>query len=139
MKEESPEAREMPEALMRLGELYWETRARAVRGALQGVGEEARPISAAPSPSRTSSALARLFARVLKDYPWFESYDLALYVDGFLATEQGKQDEALGAVQSHPHRVSRQPRSSPTRTWRAPKRSSTASTTTPGRSSNTRR
>ena len=36
-----------------------------------------------------------LFGRVLRDYPHFDEYDLALYVDGFLASEQGKEDEAL--------------------------------------------
>ena len=31
---------------------------------------------------------------MLRDYPWFDQYDLALYVDGFLAFEQGKEEEA---------------------------------------------
>jgi tetratricopeptide (TPR) repeat protein len=35
---------------------------------------------------------------VLQQYPSFERYDLALYVDGFLATEEGKTDQALERV-----------------------------------------
>jgi len=56
---------------------------------------EKRPtISAVRPPSRASTGRALFRARP-QDYKWFESYDLALYVDGFLATEQGKLDEAL--------------------------------------------
>ncbi|HWO08747.1 MAG TPA: tetratricopeptide repeat protein, partial [Polyangiaceae bacterium] len=49
-----------------------------------------------PVPEYASSR-AR-FARVLEHYPSFERYDLALYVDGFLASEEGKMDEALQRV-----------------------------------------
>ena len=35
------------------------------------------------------------FSKVLKRHKTFKDYDLALYVDGFLATEEGKFDEAL--------------------------------------------
>ncbi len=47
-----------------------------------------------PAPELDYRAPRELFARVLRDYPWFDQYDLALYVDGFLAYEQGKEDEA---------------------------------------------
>src|SRR5579859_1922312 len=94
VKEESPSAREMPEALMRLGELYWEgEREQAV---VRFREWEKRPTDQrGPAPEPNYDRARALFARVLRDYKWFESYDLALYVDGFLATEQGKQDEAL--------------------------------------------
>lgn len=88
------EAREMPEALLRLGELKWELeREEAV---VRFAEWEKRPVDQrGPAPEPNFQPSRDLFARVLKDYPWFGQYDLALYVDGFLAYEQGKQDEAL--------------------------------------------
>jgi TolA-binding protein len=94
VKEESPSAREMPEALMRLGELYWETEREQL--VVRFREWEKRPTDQrGPAPEPNFDRSRVLFARVLKDYKWFEAYDLALYVDGFLATEQGKADEAL--------------------------------------------
>jgi len=94
VKEELREAREMPEALMRLGELYWETEREQTVARFREW--EKRPVDQrGPAPEPSYDRARALFSRVLKDYKWFEAYDLALYVDGFLATEQGKQDEAL--------------------------------------------
>ncbi|MET0595916.1 MAG: tetratricopeptide repeat protein, partial [Polyangiaceae bacterium] len=94
VKEESAAAREMPEALMRLGELYWETEREQFVTRFQAW--EKRPVDQRGQVPEPNFDRARvLFARVLKDYKGFEQYDLALYVDGFLATEQGKEDEAL--------------------------------------------
>ena len=46
-----------------------------------------------PAPNYT---LARSrFERVLKKHKTYSEYDFALYVDGFLATEEGKGEEAL--------------------------------------------
>ena len=87
------EAREMPEALVRLGELQWEN---ARDGFVDRFKEwEKRPVDQrGPAPELDYRVPRDLFARVLRDYPWFDQYDLALYVDGFLAYEQGKEDEA---------------------------------------------
>jgi cellulose synthase operon protein C len=88
------ESPEMPEAMMRLGELRWELEREQFIDRFKAW--ESRPLDqrgTAPEPNFSPSR--QLFARVLADYPWFEEYDLALYVDGFLATEQGKHDEAL--------------------------------------------
>jgi len=99
-------AREMPEALLRLGELEWELeRERFVE---RFKAWEAKPVDQrGPAPEPNYQPARDLFARVLKDYPWFRQYDLALYVDGFLAYEQGKQDEALARfdriLKEHPH------------------------------------
>jgi tetratricopeptide (TPR) repeat protein len=92
---ESPrEAREMPEALMRLGELLWEEEREAF---VERFKEwEKKPVDQrGPAPEPRFQPSRELFARVLKDYPWYGSYDLALYVDGFLSSEQGKPEEAL--------------------------------------------
>ncbi len=88
------ESREMPEALLRLGELKWELERENATARFQAW--EAKPIDQrGPAPEPDYQPSRELFARVLRDYPWFSAYDLALYVDGFLAYEQGKQDEAL--------------------------------------------
>lgn len=88
------ESREMPEALLRLGELEWELEREQFVERFKAW--EAKPVDQrGPAPEPNFQPARDLFARVLKDYPWFGQYDLALYVDGFLAYEQGKQDEAL--------------------------------------------
>ena len=88
------EAREMPEALLRLGELKWELEREQFVERFRVW--ESKPVDQrGPSLDPNFQPSRDLFARVLKDYPWFSQYDLALYVDGFLAYEQGKQDEAI--------------------------------------------
>jgi tetratricopeptide (TPR) repeat protein len=87
------EAREMPEALVRLGELQWEGERDRFVDRFQAW--EKRPVDQrGPAPELDYRVARELFGRVLGDYRWFEHYDLALYVDGFLAFEQGKEDEA---------------------------------------------
>jgi tetratricopeptide (TPR) repeat protein len=86
-------AREMPEALVRLGELVWENERESFVERFE-VWDK-RPVDQRGAAPELDYRPARdLFGRVLHDYPWFEQYDLALYVDGFLAFEQGKEDEA---------------------------------------------
>jgi len=92
---ESPrEAPEMPEALLRLGELRWEVER---EGYVERFKRwDALPVDQrGPTPQPDFKPSRDLFGRVLKDYPQFPEYDLALYVDGFLASQAGKEDEAL--------------------------------------------
>ena len=85
---------EMPEALVRLAELKWEGERESF---VERFKEwEKKPVDQrGNAPELNYGPSRELFARVLKDYPWFGQTDLALYVDGFLATEQGKTEEAL--------------------------------------------
>ena len=84
----------MPEAMMRLGELLWENERESVVERFKDW--EKKPVDQRGPAPEINYALSRdLFGKVLRDYPWFEQYDLTLYVDGFLATEQGKSDEAF--------------------------------------------
>ena len=88
------DSREMPEALMRLGELKWELEREQYVDRFKTW--ESKPVDQrGPAPEPNFGPSRELFGRVLKDYPQFGQYDLVLYVDGFLATEQGKQDEAI--------------------------------------------
>lgn len=86
-------SREMPEALVRLGELQWEDERESFVSRFEAW--EARPVDQrGPTPELDYRVARDLFGRVLRDYPWFDDYDLVLYVDGFLAFEQGKESEA---------------------------------------------
>ncbi len=87
------EAAEMPEALVRLAELQWENERESFVTRFE-VWDKKPLDQRGPAPELDYRVARDLLGRVLKDYPWFESYDLALYVDGFLAFEQGKEDEA---------------------------------------------
>jgi tetratricopeptide (TPR) repeat protein len=100
------ESREMPEAMLRLGELKWELEREQFVDRFKAW--EAKPVDQRGALQEPNFQPSRdLFARVLKDYPWFSQYDLTLYVDGFLAYEQGKQDEALARfdriLKEHPN------------------------------------
>ena len=100
------DAREMPEAMMRLGELRWEVEREGFLDRFKAW--EARPVDQrGPAPEPDLKPSRDLFGKVLTDYAWFHEYDLALYADGFLATQQGKQDEALARferiLREYPH------------------------------------
>jgi TolA-binding protein len=92
---ETPEqAREMPEALLRLAELQWELArdeflARFKRWEATPADERNDP------PTPDYSTARRNIGRVLKSHPGYREYDLALYIDGFLANEQGNFEESL--------------------------------------------
>src|SRR5450432_1963466 len=67
IKEESVQAREMPEAMMRLGELYWETEREQF--VLRFQEWEKKPVDQrGPTPDPNFDRARALFARVLKDY-----------------------------------------------------------------------
>jgi TolA-binding protein len=93
VSETPKDAPEMPEALLRLGELRWEIEREAYVERFKKWDE--MPVDQrGPTPVPNFAPSRDLFGRVLKDYPQFEAYDLALYVDGFLASEQGREAEA---------------------------------------------
>ncbi len=94
--DESPaDTAEMPEALLRMGELEWEDgRDKFLEDFKRWEKTPADQRSEPPIPDYRK-ARAR-FLRVLKNYKSFSQYDLALYVDGFLANEEGKFEDALG-------------------------------------------
>jgi len=85
----------MPEALLRMGELEWEDgRDKFLEEFKRWEKTPADQRNDPPTPNY-SKPRAR-FLRVLKNYKTFSQYDLALYVDGFLANEEGKFGDALG-------------------------------------------
>lgn len=97
--ETPPASREVPEALLRLGELKWEVEREAFVARFKAW--ESKPVDQrGPAPEPDVRPSRELFARVIKNYPRFPQMDLALYVDGFLAYEQGKQDEALARFEA---------------------------------------
>ncbi len=95
IKESPDNTPEMPEALLRMGELEWEDgRDRFLEAFKRWEKTPSDERNEPPAPDY-SQPRAR-FLRVLKNYKSFGQYDLALYVDGFLANEEGKFEEALG-------------------------------------------
>lgn len=93
VKESPKDSPEMPEALIRLGELKWEYEREAYIKRFSD-WEKQPPATRGPAPEPNYAESRALFARAIDDYPDFGDMDLALYVDGFLAAEQGKDDEA---------------------------------------------
>jgi TolA-binding protein len=93
-KELPKEAPERPSTLMRLGELEWEEAREQFL--VDFARWEKTPNDQRGDPPMPDYRVARAhFETVLRDHPGFARYDLALYVDGFLATEEGKGEEAL--------------------------------------------
>jgi TolA-binding protein len=92
--ESPPDAQSMPEALMRLGELQWED-ARDQFLVDFNKWDKSPSDKRGPPPNPDYAKPRALFLRVLRHYKTFSDYDLALYVDGFLANEEGKFNQAL--------------------------------------------
>ncbi len=92
---ESPaDGAEMPEALLRIGELEWE--AARDEFLLAFNRWEATPLEQRGAPPAPDYSRPRKrFLRVLQSYKTYRDYDLALYVDGFLAQEEGKLEESI--------------------------------------------
>lgn len=94
---ESPEtSTSMPEALLRLGELEWEDARDAFLSKFQAweaLPPERRAEAEPPTP-HYEQARAR-FLRVLRTYKTYREYDLALYIDGFLANEEGNFEQSV--------------------------------------------
>ncbi len=94
LRETPKDVPEVPEALLRLGELEWEhARDQFLLDFNRWEKTPADQRGAPPSPKYSQPR--KRFARVLSDYKSFRDYDLALYVDGFLAQEEGKLEESL--------------------------------------------
>ncbi len=95
IKESPEDSPEMPEALLRMGELEWEdSRDQFIK---DFEAWEKTPADRRGEPPNPSYAKPRArFLLVLKKHKTFDQYDLALYVDGFLANEEGKFKESLG-------------------------------------------
>jgi tetratricopeptide (TPR) repeat protein len=95
IKESPEDSNELPEALVRIGELEWEESRDQFLTDFQAWEKIPADRRGQPPVQDYSKPRAR-FLRVLKNYKTFREYDLALYIDGFLANEEGKPEEALG-------------------------------------------
>jgi TolA-binding protein len=87
-------APDLPEALLRLGELEWEDARDVFLDKFRRW--EASPADQRGDPPEPDYKKPReRFLQVLREHKNYPRYDLALYIDGFLATEAGKHEEAL--------------------------------------------
>ncbi|HEU4577607.1 MAG TPA: tetratricopeptide repeat protein [Polyangiaceae bacterium] len=94
LSELPPDATELPETLMRLGELEWED-SREVFLERFAQWEKTPTDQRGEPPVPDYSRSRGRFKQVLEQHPEFSRYDLALYVDGFLATEEAETEQAL--------------------------------------------
>ncbi|MEB2323785.1 MAG: tetratricopeptide repeat protein, partial [Sorangiineae bacterium] len=85
---------EVPEALMRIGELEWESARDDFLVSFKRW--DSQPADARGEPPEPDYSKPRgRFLRVLREFKSFPKYDLALYVDGFLANEEGHSKQAV--------------------------------------------
>jgi TolA-binding protein len=92
--ESKEDSADMPEALLRVGELEWEEARDRFVAAFQKWEKTPADQRGEPPAPNYEKPRTRFF-RVLTRYKSFPQYDLALYVDGFLANEEGKFEQAL--------------------------------------------
>ncbi len=93
--EADPKSPDMPEALMRLAELEWE-RSREEFLAKFRDWERTPADERSGSPPEPNYAVSRKrLLAILRKHKSYRDYDLALYVDGFLAQEEGKAKKSL--------------------------------------------
>jgi TolA-binding protein len=88
------EAREMPDALLRLSELRWED-ARADFLAAYAVWQKQPENKRGPEPKPDFTPSLALYERIITDYPDFARLDLVLYMRAFALLERGEEDAAL--------------------------------------------
>jgi outer membrane protein assembly factor BamD (BamD/ComL family) len=99
IKDEAKDSPDLPEALLKLAEIKWE---KARDRHLVAFAEwEKKPIGSKGPAPRLELADARALVRTVIDkFPGYHQYDLALYVDGALAGEEGKDKEALASFET---------------------------------------
>jgi cellulose synthase operon protein C len=92
--ETAKEAREMPDALLRLSELTWES-ARADFLAAYAVWQKQPEGKRGPDPKPDFTRTLSLYERIITDYPDFDRLDLVLYMRAFALLERGQDEAAL--------------------------------------------
>ncbi|MGZ6091086.1 MAG: tetratricopeptide repeat protein [Polyangiales bacterium] len=94
VRDEPKDSPDLPEALLKLAEIKWE-KAREKYLADFGAWEKLPVGSRGPAPKLDLAPSRALVKQVIDRFPNYPQYDLALYVDGALAGEEGKDNEAL--------------------------------------------
>lgn len=91
---EPEDADEMPDALLRLAELRWET-ARAEYLEAFAAWQKVPVSNRGPEPVPAYASAVELYDRILTKHRDFERYDLVLYMKAFALVEAGDLDGAL--------------------------------------------
>src|SRR5262249_15138585 len=92
--DEPKDSPDLPEALLKLAEIKWE-KAREKYLVDFAAWEKLPPGARGPAPKLDLTVPRALVKQVIDRFPNYHQYDLALYVDGALAGEEGKDKEAL--------------------------------------------
>jgi TolA-binding protein len=98
LRETPKEAREMPDAMLRLSELRWEG-ARADFLASYAVWQKQPERTRGPEPKPDFAPSLALYQRILDDYPDYARLDLVLYMRAMALVERGEEDAALPLFQ----------------------------------------
>ncbi len=88
------EARELPDALLRLSELRWED-ARADFLAAYAVWQKQPERARGPEPKPDFTVSLALYQRILDDYPDYARLDLVLYMRAMALVERGEEQAAV--------------------------------------------
>jgi cellulose synthase operon protein C len=94
VKEEPKDSPDLPEALLKLAEIKWE-RAKEKLLADFKAWNALPPASRGKAPELDLKTARGLVKQVLDRFPGYRDYDLALYLDGSLASEEGDEKTAV--------------------------------------------
>ena len=94
VKEEPPDSPDLPEALLKLAEIKWERSKEKLLKDFKA-WNALPPSSRGPAPQLDLKVARGLVKQVLDRFPGYRDYDLALYLDGSLASEEGDEKTAV--------------------------------------------
>ena len=89
------EASELPDALLRLSELTWETARERYLAAFEAWQREPEARRAKEPPLPDYARTLALYERIIDDHPRFPRLDFVLYMKAFTLLERGESDAAL--------------------------------------------
>ena len=99
VRDEPKDSPDLPEALLKLAEIKWE-KARDKHLQEFAVWEKKSIGSKGPAPKLDLTDARALVKQVINRFPGYAQYDLALYVDGALAGEEGNDKDALASFEA---------------------------------------
>ncbi len=94
IKEEPPNSPDLPEALLKLAEIKWERAKDKLIKDFQA-WNALSPSARGPAPNLDLKVARGLVRQVIDRFPGYHDYDLALYLDGTLANEEGDDKTAV--------------------------------------------
>ena len=94
IKDEPKDSPDLPEALLKLAEIKWERAKDKLIREFKAWNDQPTS-SRGPAPTLDLKAPRALVKQVIDRFPGYHEYDLALYLDGALASEDGDEKTAV--------------------------------------------